>query len=398
MSIYFNNAATTWPKPPCVAEAMKDFLENGGANFGRGTSSGRDLETMGMVLECRERVARLLGGWENASPQYVTFTANITEALNTVLKGYLKPGMRVVTSSMEHNAVTRPLRHLEQTGVKVTVVQCDRFGRLDPADLDRALGAERADLVVLNHCSNVCGTVQDLEACAAVCAGRGVPLVADTAQTAGLLPLDAHKLGLAALCFTGHKGLMGPQGTGGIVWKPDFAQACDPFCEGGTGSFSHLETQPEAMPDRFESGTQNLPGIAGLNAALKWIEERGVDSLRKAENAVGARFLDGLKKLPGVRLYGRTEMSDGKRLPVFAVNFDGVDNAVLAAELSDRGLETRPGLQCSPWAHQTLGCFPQGALRLSLGAFNTPEEVDKALIIIDQSLKAIGTPPPFAAR
>ena len=392
MSIYFNNAATTWPKPDCVARAMSGFLGSGGANLGRGTASARDLGTMDLVLECRERVARLLGGYENASPVYVTFTANVTESLNIVLKGFLKPGMRAVTTSMEHNAVTRPLRHLEKNGVELKILPCDRQGYLDPEKLAAALDAKKADLVVLSHCSNVCGSVQDLEAFAAVCRERSVRLVVDTAQTAGLIPLNAAALGLAALCFTGHKGLMGPQGMGGIVWQPEFARLCEPLVEGGTGSFSHVETQPEAMPDRFESGTGNLPGIAGLNAALKWIEERGVDAIRAHENELGSRFLAGLKKLDGLILYGLPEMVDKKRLSVFAVNFEGVDNGILAAELSSRGLETRPGLQCSPWGHRTLGCFPLGALRLSLGCFITSAQVDEALQILADSLAAVRAP------
>ncbi len=398
MSVYLNNAATTWPKPECVAGAMSGFLLRGGANAGRGSASARDMGTLGLVLECRERVAALLGGYEDASPRYVTFTANVTESLNVVLKGFLRPGMSVATTSMEHNAVTRPLRRLEEQGVEVRVVPCDGRGRLDPARFAAELDRKKCDLAVMSHCSNVCGTVQDLPACARVCRERGVPLVADTAQTAGLLPLDASALGLAALCFTGHKGLLGPQGTGGVVWRPDFAARCAPLIEGGTGSFSHLERQPDPLPDRFESGTPNLPGIAGLNAALAWIQDRGVDELRRRENELGARLLSGLKELPGARLYGESEMKDGERLAVFAVNFDGVDNAVLAAELAGEGVETRPGLHCSPWAHKTLGSFPRGALRLSVGAFNTPDEMDKALTIIDQCVKRLRSASRRAAR
>lgn len=382
VSIYLNNAATSWPKPACVAQAMSDFLCAGGANLGRGSASARDMGTMGLVLECRERLAKLFGGYNDGSPVLVTFTANITESLNLVLKGFLKPGMRVVTTSMEHNAVIRPLRHLEAEGVELEIVPCNRQGFLDPDDLAKALAAKKADLVVICHCSNVCGSVQDLASIASVCREAGVPLVVDTAQTAGHLRINASELGLAALCFTGHKGLMGPQGIGGIIWEPEFAKACTPLVEGGTGSFSHVETQPVAMPDRFESGTQNLPGIAGLNAALKWLEEKGIDSVRAQEERVGARLLEGLKELPGATVYGLQDMVDGRRLPVFAVNFEGVDNGLLAADLSDGGVETRPGLQCSPWGHQTLGCFPQGALRLSPGYFTTDQDVDEALKVI----------------
>ncbi len=388
MSIYLNNGATSWPKPECVARAMSEFLTRGGANLGRGSASSRDLETMGTVLECRERLAKFFGGYEGASPVNVTFTSNVTESLNVVLKGFLRPGMRVVTTSMEHNAVVRPLRHLEKTGVEVKIVSCTSQGILKPDDLKGALDERATDLVVMTHCSNVCGTVLDVEAVAKICRERGIPLVLDSAQTAGILPLNAEKLNLAALCFTGHKGLMGPQGIGGIVWNPRFAHRCEPLVEGGTGSFSHLQTQPEALPDKFESGTPNLPGIAGLNAALEFVSARG-DKILKREFDLGCQLLDGLKKLPGVRLYGLPEMVEGKRLPVFAVNFDGIDNGVLASELSDRGLETRSGLHCSPLAHKTLGSFPQGALRLSLGFFNTEREIDEALSILRTSLDVL---------
>ncbi len=385
MSIYLNNSATSWPKPECVARAMVDFLTKKGANFGRGSASSRDISTLNLVLECRERLAKFFGGYDNFSPLYVTFTSNVTESLNVVLKGFLHPGMRAVTTSMEHNSVIRPLRSLEKSGVELKIISCSSQGILNLDDLKNALGEKKTDLVVMSHCSNVCGTVQDLEGAAEICRKRGVPFVLDSAQTAGILPLNAEKLGLAALCFTGHKGLMGPQGIGGIVWNPNFAHHCESLIEGGTGSFSHLQTQPEALPDKFESGTPNLPGIAGLNAALEFVQSRG-DEILKREFELGRQLLEGLKKLPGVQLYGLPEMVEGRRLPVFAVNFDGIDNGVLASDLSDRGLETRSGLHCSPLAHATLGIFPQGTLRLSPGFFNTEKDVDEALEILRTSL------------
>ncbi|NLO58751.1 MAG: aminotransferase class V-fold PLP-dependent enzyme, partial [Synergistaceae bacterium] len=308
----------------------------------------------------------------------VTFTASVTESLNVVFKGYLKPGMKVLISSMEHNAVVRPLRRLETTGVSVEVLPCDEEGFLHPSTVEKALNGSGVSMVALSHCSNVCGTIQDLDSIAALCREAGVPLVADCAQTAGILPLQAEKLGLSALCFTGHKGLLGPQGIGGILWNPDFAEKTDWFVEGGTGSFSHLELQPDTLPDKFEAGTPNLPGIAGLFAALEWIGETGMENIRRREEALGALLLEGLLSLPGVQLSGRKTM-DG-RLPVFAVNFRGRDNGILAARLSDEwGIETRPGLHCAPLAHKTLGTFPGGALRLSPGWFTTVEEVQKTV-------------------
>ena len=383
MAIYMNNGATTWPKPGCVAQAMSDFLTGCGANLARGSASKRDMGTLDLVFSCRERLAAFFGGWEG-DPRYVNFTSSVTESLNVVFKGYLKPGMTAVISSMEHNAVVRPLRRLETKGVAVRIVQCDSEGFLHPSALAEVLNEDEVSLVALSHCSNVCGTVQDLDALARICGDRGVPLVVDCAQTAGILPLDAERLGLAALCFTGHKGLFGPQGIGGILWKPEFARETDWFVEGGTGSFSHLELQPDTMPDKFEAGTPNLPGIAGLLAALEWIDETGMETIRKKEEVLGALLLEGLLSLPGVLLSGRKTM-DG-RLSVFAVNFQGKDNGVLAARLSDEwGIETRPGLHCAPLAHRTLGTFPDGALRLSPGWFSTAEEVRQTV----EALKAV---------
>ncbi len=376
MAIYMNNGATTWPKPESVPRAMAEFLTAGGANLARGTASDRDMGALDMVLSCREELASLFGGWEG-DPRNVTFTSSVTESLNVVLKGFLKPGMTVATSSMEHNAVIRPLRRLEMRGVKIRIAECDGEGFLHPRTFAEALG-EEASLAVISHGSNVNGTIQDLGALAEVCRKKNIPLIVDCAQTGGILPIGARELGLAALCFTGHKGLMGPQGIGGIVWNPEFAARTDWFVEGGTGSFSEEELHPSAMPDKFEAGTPNLPGIAGLLAALQWIEEKGMENIRKKEEYLGSLMLDGLLSLPGVQLAGRKTMEG--RLPVFAVNFDGYDNALLAARLSeDRGIETRPGLHCAPLAHKTLGTFPGGALRISPGWFTTEEEIKKTI-------------------
>ena len=372
---YFNSAATTWPKPECVANSMRDFLLNNGANSSRGTSSERDMDTMNLILDCRIKLAEFFGGYENFNPLLVTFTSNITEAINIVLRGFLKPGMSVLTSSMEHNAVMRPLRALENKGVKLEILKADSEGMLNPEDLEKLLKEKKFDLMVFAHASNVCGTVQPLKEIAEICKKYNLPLVLDTAQTAGLIEINASDLGLAALCFTGHKSLMGPQGTGGIIWEPNFAKKVEPIIAGGTGSYSHLEIQPEDMPDKFESGTPNLPGIAGLNAALTWLKDTGIKNIFEKEQKLGKYFLEKLKNIDDVLLTGKKEMKD--RLPVFSFNIKDIDNGILADELSLKGFETRPGLHCAPAAHKTLGTFPQGALRVSTGYFNTSEEIDE---------------------
>ena len=367
---YLNNAATTWPKPKSVIDAMSDFMLNCGANSSRGTSSERDMNAMNLILDCRIKLAELFGGYDNHNPLLVTFTSNITEALNFVLRGFLKPGMKVLTTSMEHNAVMRPLRALEKMGVNVEILKADSKGLLNPEDING-----NYDLMVMSHASNVSGTVQPLKEIAEICKKNNIPLVVDSAQTAGILDINVTELNLAALCFTGHKGLMAPQGTGGIIWNPDFASRVKPIITGGTGSFSHLEIQPDEMPDKFESGTPNLPGIAGLNAALDWLNQTGIKNIAKREAEIGKYFLDKLLTIDDLILTGNYDMNN--RVSVFSFNIKNFDNGILADELSRAGFETRPGLHCSPQAHKTLGTFPDGALRVSPGFFTQEFEIDK---------------------
>ena len=329
------------------------------------------MKTLNIMLDCRIKLAEFFGGYDD-DPMFVTFTANITESLNVVLRGYLREGMRVLTTSMEHNAVMRPLRALESKGLKIGIVQGDSRGLVKAEDIKRELDSVKYDLMVMSHASNVCGTVQPVEEAAEICRKHSVPLVLDTAQTAGVIPVNASELGLAALCFTGHKSLMGPQGTGGIIWNREFAERVEPLITGGTGSYSHLETQPDEMPDKFESGTPNLPGIAGLNSALDWLNSEGIGKISERENETGQYFLEGLKGIDGMILSGLTEMKG--RLPVFSFNIEGKDNGILADGLSRLGFETRPGLHCSPSAHKTLGTFPQGTLRVSPGYFTDTGE------------------------
>lgn len=384
MAIYLNNAATTWPKPPSVAKSMYDFTVNHGANLARGSASTRDIESLDVVLSCRIKLAEMFGAC-GENPACVTFTPSVTYSLNTVMKGFLRHGMRVVTTSMEHNAVIRPLRAAETTGIRVDIVPCSLRGYLDPMTLRRAL-EEKTDLVVISHCSNVCGSLQNLPELATVCAKKRVPLVVDAAQTAGIVPIDVADLELAALCFTGHKALLGPQGTGGIIWKPEFAEACAPLIEGGTGSFSHDERQPLHMPDKYESGTPNLPGITGLFTALEWIESETTEKIRTREDYLGGKLEEGMRAIKGLRILG--PCADDIKLPVFSINLDGKDNGRLARSLFDAyGIETRPGLHCSPLAHRTLGSFPEGGLRLSPGFFNTEEEIDSTLCALSELSK-----------
>lgn len=384
--VYMNNAATTWPKPREVPDAVCAFMTRDGANASRGSASERDIKSLDILFTARMKAAKLFGGYAKANPKYVTLTSNVTHSLNIVIKGFVKSGMRVVTTSMEHNSVIRPLREAQRNGVKVEVIQASLRGYVDPMKFsEAALG--HTDLAIVSHCSNVCGSIQPLEEIAEICAKRGIPLVVDCAQTGGILPINAAELGLAALCFTGHKGLFGPQGTGGIVWKPEFAEVCSPLIVGGTGSFSHEETQPDVMPDKFEAGTMNLPGFAGLDAALGWIEATGLAAIRGREEKLGARLEEGLLSIKGLRLLGAAR-GEAPRLPVYAFNIDGKDNGKFANDLSmTYGIEGRPGLHCAPLAHRTLGTFPEGALRLSPGYYTTEDEIDYTV----ESIKALAS-------
>lgn len=381
-TIYLDNAATSFPKPPVVAEAMLRYMRDVGASVNRGVyASAQDAGLTSLAL--RESLCRLLG---HSDPTHCILTAGNTMGLNMILRGWLRPGDHCLVSSMEHNAVMRPLREL--AGVQFDRIPCDGAGRLDPEDIRRMI-RPNTRLVLLAHASNVGGYVQDAAAAGRICREYGVPFALDAAQTAGHWEIDFALWGLSALSVPGHKGLMGPSGIGALLLSPDFARGLTPILTGGTGSASDLEVQPSYMPDRFESGTPNLPGIYGLQAAAAYVESTGVPALREHERALTARLLDRLRGIPGIRLAGPWETAD--RVGVVSVDFRGVDNAWAASRLElDYGILTRCGLHCAPAAHRTLGTFPQGAVRFSPGWFTTPEEIDAAAFAIGEIARGQG--------
>lgn len=379
--IYFDNGSTSFPKAPGVGEAMASLVATAGFNINRGGYAGA-YQVADMVLDTRELLCRLFD-WDD--PKNVAFTGNVTQSLNLILKGYLKPGGHVIVSAMEHNAVMRPLRQLREAGVAFDAAQADPDGSL-PAGRVEALVRPETKLVVMTHASNICGTLLPIQEVGALCKRRGLRFVVDAAQTAGVVPLSMKALQADAIAFTGHKGLLGPQGVGGLLITDGFAQAVEPLISGGTGSVSDTEQMPAFLPDRFESGTLNLPGIAGLNAALRYLLETGIEAIYQAEMALCARFLEGARNLPGVRLVGL----DGPAGRVAVVSLDftpaGLDNALVAYRLdSEYGVMTRCGMHCAPRAHKALGTFPQGTVRFAFGHRNTPQEVDACL----GALKAI---------
>ena len=378
--IYLDNGSTSFPKAPGVGKAMADFIEKVGVNIGRGGYE-EAYSAAEVVLDTREKLCRL---FHFDRPENVIFQSGITAAMNVLLKGLLKPGDRVLTTSMEHNAVMRPLRQLEKAGVEVVLIPCNSDGTLDfEALIDLATPGTRA--LVMTHASNMCGTVMPVKEVAEYCQTLGIWTIVDCAQTAGILPIDMEDWGVDAIAFAGHKGLLGPQGIGGFLITDDLAAEVDPLLSGGTGSISHLETVPEFLPDRFEPGTQNLPGIFGLHAALTYLEQTGIDAIREHEMACTARLLEGLSQLKGIRIVGRTQLTG--RTAVVSVEFLHMDNADAAFLLEDKyGIMTRCGLHCAPRAHMTVGTFPQGTVRFAPGRETTVAEIDAAIAAVKEIL------------
>ena len=372
-AIYLDNAATSFPKPPAVGEAMLRYMREVGASMNRGDYAAAQ-DTGMTALALREGLCRL---FRHPDPACCVLTPGNTWGLNMVIRGWLRSGDHCLVSAVEHNAVMRPLLDLADRGVSFDRVPCGGDGRLDPAAVERLI-RPNTRLLVMAHGSNVSGAVQDAMAVGAVCRAHGVPFVLDAAQTAGHWPVDFTAMGLSALSVPGHKGLMGPSGIGALLLEPDFARALRPTVAGGTGSASDLETQPEYLPDKFEPGTPNLPGIYGLKAAVDFLLATGVEALQARETALTARFLTGLRSLPGVRLAGPWEVRD--RVGVISLDFLTVDNALAADRLErEYGVLTRCGLHCAPAAHRTLGTFPRGTVRFSPGWYTTEDDIDTAL-------------------
>lgn len=374
--VYLDNAATSYPKAPGVASAMADYVEKVGATINR--SSYASAQEAGLVtLSLRERLCRL---FNHPDPKHAVLTPGATAGLNMVIKGLLRPGDHCLVSSMEHNAVMRPLVQLEREGVAFERIPCDAQGRLRLEALPGMIKLNTR-LVVMAHGSNVCGTVQDAEAVGKICRERGVPFALDAAQTAGHIEVDFERFGLSALVVPGHKGLLGPQGIGALLLDADFARRLTPLVAGGTGSASDSEELPDWMPDRFESGTPNMPGVYGWEAALGWLENTGIETLENHEKTLSKRFLEGIYGLKNVKLYGAT-VPEG-RTGVFSVGFLNCDNAEAAWRLErEFGILTRCGLHCAPSAHKTLGSFPEGSVRFSTGWANTEADIDAALSAI----------------
>lgn len=379
--IYLDNASTSFPKAPTVATAMSDYITNRGININRGSYAlAYDVEDI--IYTTRQRLNTLFNGHD---PSHVIFTQNVTMSLNIVIKGLLKAGDHVLVSSMEHNAVMRPLTQLLDKDITFDTIPCDSTGYIQMESIEPLIRPNTVALII-NHASNVCGTIQPLESIGPICKAHNLQFIVDTAQTAGVIPIDVKACHIDALCFTGHKGLLGPQGIGGIILTKEMAQTLTPLIAGGTGSFSHLETMPTNMPDAFEAGTLNLPGIIGLNEGLSYIESQGMENIHNHELALTKAFLEGLHSITGVNIIGKQDIQD--RTAVVSITIDDMDAASIAYELESKyHIMTRIGLHCAPRAHQTLGTYPEGTVRFSFGYANTLEDVDMALSALHTIVK-----------
>ena len=367
--VYLDNGATSYPKAPGVAKSMSDYILNVGTNIGRGAYDS-SYEAENIVYETRELICEL---FNFDKPENVIFTKNVTESMNVLIKGLLRDGDHVIVSSMEHNAIMRPLNALGDK-IEYTRVQCNKLGELKIEDVENSF-KPNTKAVIMTHASNVCGTILDLEKVGEICKRNNKFFIIDAAQTAGFSDIDFQKLNADAIGFTGHKSLLGPQGIGGFVVNDKTADKMNTLIEGGTGSLSDTERQPDYMPDKFEAGTLNIPGIYGLNASLKYLFSYGIKNIREKEVYLLDKFLEGLLNVKKIRLVGKTTSDD--RTAVLSVDFIDDDNGLVAYELGkEYGIMTRSGLHCAPSAHKTLGTFPEGTVRFSLGHFTTLEEIE----------------------
>ena len=382
-NIYFDNGSTSWPKAPGVAASMTKLLESGAFNINRGNYEGA-YELENQVLKTRMQLARFFHAPDS---RCVVFTPGITYSLNCLLKGFLKPGDHVLVSSLEHNAVMRPLCQLASQDIHYTMIPAETDGTTHPESIEALIRPETKAVIML-HASNVCGTRMPLDALGEICQRHQLYFVVDSAQTAGIVPINMDKMHIDALAFTGHKGLRGPQGTGGFLVSQELAEQMEPLISGGTGSVSHTEKIPDFMPDRFESGTPNLPGIYGLHEALLYLKTHSLQAINEKELSLTGYFLEQLQALDDtgrhIRIIGKKDLTD--RNAVVSIQTPEIDMSQVAWQLDNEyGVMTRVGLHCAPNAHKTLGTYPAGTIRFSFGPENTKNELDFAI----QGLKKI---------
>lgn len=379
--VYFDNAATSFPKPDIVYNSIMKVMKEYGANPGR---SGHKLALkLGReIFETRELLAKL---FNIKNPMNLIFTFNCTESLNIGIKGILQKGDHVITTSMEHNSVLRPLKALEKEGIELTIVNGDPMGRISPFDINKSI-KKNTKLILTTHVSNLTGTIMPIEEIGKIAKDNGIYYMVDAAQSAGVYTIDVEKMNIDILAFPGHKGLLGPQGTGGLYIKEGLD--LKELTQGGTGSISHLLEQPDIAPDRYESGTPNGPGIVGLGAGIKYIFQEGIYNIRKHEEELTKHFIEEVTKIPRVKAYGPLDINE--QGAVVPINIGDEDSSEISYILDQNyDIEVRPGLHCAPMAHKTIGTFEQGVVRFSFGPFNTHEEIEMGIKAIREISKEL---------
>lgn len=368
--IYFDNGSTSFPKAPGLGKTMENFIENGAFNINRGNYEGA-YSLQSLVLDTRELLCKL---FNFSNSKNVIFTPSVTYSLNYFIKGFLKKGDHVIISSMEHNAILRPLTQMKNSGVRYDVVNGNNKGEINSKDFASFINKD-TKAIITTHCSNVCGTIIPIDEIGEICKENNIFFVVDTAQSAGIIPIDMQKSNIDFLAFTGHKGLLGPQGIGGFIVSKDLALQIDPLIAGGTGSLSDSEVLPEFLPDRFESGTMNLPGIIGLNHSLNYLLSEDIENIFNKKLDITNYFIEEIKKIPQIKIIGKDDLKN--RSSVVSLDFQNIDNATVAFLLdSQYSIMTRVGLHCAPMAHKTLGTFPKGTVRFAFSHFNTKAEID----------------------
>ena len=385
-NIYLDNASTTFPKPKCVSDSVYRYMTEMGCNINRGGyENAYSVEKL--VFETRELLANMFGA---SDCKNVVFTKNITESLNFIIKGYLKSGDHVLVSSMEHNAVMRPLVQLKKIGVSFSRIPCLETGELC-IDSIPSLIRPNTKAIIMTHASNVCGTIMPIKEVGALCRKHSLSFIVDSAQTAGVLPINMADMNISALAFTGHKGLLGPQGIGGFILSEDMINRLEPLISGGTGSISHTENIPDFMPDKFEAGTLNIPGIIGLHASLNWIKDKTIETLFNHELSLTEEFLTELKAFEDngfIKIVGRNDLTG--RTGIVSIKTLSHDAAKIAYALDSKyKIMTRVGLHCAPNAHKTLGTYPEGTIRFSFGFDNDSSDIKAVVKALEELFNGI---------
>ena len=382
MNIYLDNASTTFPKPKSVSDSIYNFLTNIGGNPGR-SNHENGMQSNRLLLEARSTIANFFN-YENI--ENVIFTNNITTSLNTLIYGSCKKGDHVITSSMEHNSVLRPLVNLRDNNIiELDIINTNKYGFIDISYLKNTIKSN-TKFVILSHASNVTGSIQSIKEIGMLCKKHNIFFILDSAQSAGVLHIDFNELNLSALAFTGHKSLLGPQGIGGFIISNELNEVCSPYILGGTGSLSHSLIQPTFLPDKFESGTLNMPGIIGLAEGIKFINKEGLNTINEKNKFLRTHLISELKNIDNIILY--EDLNSNSYTSCVSFNAKNMDTAELSFILdSDYGIKNRSGLHCAPLAHKTIGSFPSGTVRFSLSYFNTIEDINYAISSVNKILK-----------